>query len=158
MLGGQIVHSQIYRQIEAYLRDRRYKLTGARKEIIRIFTETREPLAVQDVHRQLCDTAADLASIYRSINLFCELGILTKLDFHDKQYRYELSDVFVPHHHHLICTNCGSIENIFEQCLPAGFEEQIHTRRGFEVTSHILEFYGVCESCATSSSSALPIG
>jgi Fur family ferric uptake transcriptional regulator len=120
--------------------------------MIRIFTKTGKPLTVQEVHQQFHDTTADLASIYRSINLFYDLGILIKLDFHDKQYRYELSDVFVPHHHHLICKQCGHIDNVFEQCLPGGFEEEIRRQCGFEVESHVLEFYGVCESCAESSS------
>lgn len=143
---------RVYRQIEEYLRKQRYKLTGARKEMIRIFDDAHKPLTVQEVHQRIHATSADLASIYRSINLFCELGILTKLDFHDKQYRYELSDAFVPHHHHLICTQCGDIANVFETCLLKGIEEKLRTQRGFAVESHILEFYGVCKSCADSSS------
>lgn len=146
------MYSEVCGQIEEFLRSQRYKLTNARKEMIRIFTKARKPLTVQEIHQRFHDTTADLASIYRSINLFCDLGILAKLDFHDKQYRYELSDVFVPHHHHLICKQCGNIDNVFEQCLPEGFEEKIHRQCGFEVESHILEFYGVCESCAESSS------
>jgi Fur family ferric uptake transcriptional regulator len=142
----------VYSQIEEYLRNRRYKLTGVRKEMIRIFDEAHKPLTVQEVHQRLHATTADIASIYRSINLFCELGILTKLDFHDKHYRYELSDAFVPHHHHLICTQCGDIANVFEPCLPEGLEEKLHAQRGFTVESHILEFYGLCESCVESSS------
>lgn len=139
-------------QIEEFLRSKRYKLTNARKELIRIFNDAEQPLTVQEVHQCLQHTTADLASIYRSINLFCELGILTKLDFHDKQYRYELSDAFVPHHHHLICKQCGHIANVFEPCLPEGLTEKIYKQRGFEVESHILEFYGICETCADSSS------
>ena len=139
-------------QVEKFLRGQRYKLTNARKEIIRIFHAARKPLTVQEVHQRLNETTADLASIYRSINLFCELGILTKLDFREKQYRYEFSDSFMPHHHHLICKQCGHIDNVFEQCLPKGFEQKIHTQCGFEVETHILEFYGLCEHCAESSS------
>lgn len=139
-------------QVEEFLRTRHYKLTGPRREIIRILNKSNRPLSVQEIHQQLSDTTADLASVYRTINLLCDLGVITKLDFHEKLYRYELSDAFAPHHHHLICRKCGSIENIFEQCLPKGFEKKIRQRSGFEVKSHILEFYGVCESCAESSS------
>ncbi len=140
--------SNMCTQVEEFLRSHRYKLTGARKEIIRILNESNRPLSVQEVHQQLNDTTADLASVYRTMNLLCELGVITKLDFQEKLYRYELSDAFVPHHHHLICKRCGSIENIFEPCLPKGFEEKIRKHSGFEVESHVLEFYGVCESCA----------
>jgi Fur family ferric uptake transcriptional regulator len=86
------------------------------------------------------------------VNLLCELGVITKLDFYEKLYRYELSDIFAPHHHHLICKKCGSIENVFEQCLPQELEEKIRQNSGFKVESHVLEFYGVCRACAAPSS------
>ncbi len=146
------MYAEVCGQIEAFLRTRRYKLTNARKAMIRILTQAGKPLTAQEVHQRFDDTTADLASIYRSINLFCELGILIKLDFHDNQYRYELSDTFVPHHHHLICTNCGDITNVFEPCLPKGIEETLRAHCGFAVQSHILEFYGICKTCADSSS------
>lgn len=140
-------------QVEEFLRERHFKLTGPRREVIRILHESRTPLSVQEVHQQLQDIKADLASVYRTINLLCELGVLTRLDFQEKLYRYELSAPFTPHHHHLICKKCGNIENVFEQCLPAGFEEKIRQRSGFEIESHILEFYGICETCAEQTTS-----
>ena len=138
-------------QVEEFLRSHQYKLTGARKEIIRILNTSDRPLSVQEVHQQLNDTTADLASVYRTINLLCDLGVITKLDFQEKLYRYELSDAFAQHHHHLICKQCGSVANVFEHCLPAGVEEQILKQQGFIVESHILEFYGVCRQCGGSS-------
>jgi Fur family ferric uptake transcriptional regulator len=138
-------------QVEEFLRRYRYKLTGARKEIIRILNASDRPLSVQEIHQQLNDNTADLASVYRTINLFCDLGVITKLDFQEKLYRYELSDAFTRHHHHLICKQCGSVANVFEQCLPAGVEEQIFKQEGFTVESHILEFYGICKECTHSS-------
>jgi Fur family ferric uptake transcriptional regulator len=139
-------------QVEEFLRIRRYKLTEPRKEIIRILNESNKPLSVQEIHQQFSDTKADLASVYRTVNLLCELGVITKLDFYEKLYRYELSDVFAPHHHHLICKKCGSIENVFDQCLPQELEEKIRQNSGFKVESHVLEFYGVCRACAALSS------
>ena len=141
------------RKVEKLLREHHYKLTGPRREVIRILNENSTPLSVQEVHQQFQGVKADLASVYRTINLFCELGVLKKLDFQEKLYRYELSDPFAPHHHHLICKKCGNIENIFDPCLPEGFEEKIRQRSGFEIESHILEFYGVCETCAEQSTS-----
>ncbi|MDY0091588.1 MAG: Fur family transcriptional regulator [Candidatus Vecturithrix sp.] len=135
-------------QVEKFLRERHYKLTGPRREVIRILNASCTPLSVQEVHQQFQAIKADLASVYRTINLLCELGVLTRLDFQEKLYRYELSDPFAPHHHHLICKKCGNVENVFEQCLPPGFEERIRQRSGFEIESHILEFYGLCETCA----------
>lgn len=134
-------------QVEEFLRQHQYKLTGARKEIIRIFNANDRPLSVQEIHQQLNDTTADLASVYRTINLLCDLGVLIRLDFQEKLYRYELSDAFVPHHHHLICKQCGNVANVFEPCLPDDIMKQILQQEGFMVESHILEFYGICKAC-----------
>jgi Fur family transcriptional regulator, ferric uptake regulator len=137
-------------QVEACLQRQHYKLTGARKEIIRILNDSTTPLSVQEIHHHLADTTADLASVYRTVNLLCDLGVVVKLEFQEKLYRYELSDAFVPHHHHVICKTCGRIENIFDPCLPEGLEQNIRQQFGFEVESHILEFYGVCANCSAS--------
>jgi len=134
-------------QVEQFLRNHQYKLTGVRKAIIRILNASNQPLRVQEIYQQLHDSKTDIASVYRTINLLCELGVVSKLEFQEKLYRYELSDQFVPHHHHLICRRCGLIENIFEQCLPPGFETIIQRHAGFRVESHVIEFYGICQAC-----------
>ena len=134
--------------IEVFLRQKGYKLTKSRREVIRIFRQAATPLSVSDVHQRLAETAADLASIYRTIHLLCDLGVITKLEFHEHTYRYELSDLFAPHHHHLICRNCGIIENLFNECLPVGLEEKILAQAGFQVESHVLEFFGTCRNCS----------
>jgi Fur family ferric uptake transcriptional regulator len=134
-------------QVEEFLRQRQYKLTGARKEIIRILNGSDRPLSIQEIHQQLNNTTADLASVYRTINLFCDLGVTTKSNFQEKLYRYELSDTFTRHHHHLICKQCGRVTNVFEHCLPDDVAEQILQQEGFTVESHILEFYGICKAC-----------
>ena len=137
-------------QVEEFLRRHRYKLTAPRREVIRILNESNKPLSVQEIHQQFREVKADLASVYRTINLLCELGIIVKLNFDENLYRYELSDTFAPHHHHLICKKCGCIENVFEACLPDGLEEKILEHSGFEVESHVLKFYGICRACAKS--------
>lgn len=134
-------------QVEEFLRQHQYKLTGPRREIIRILNANARPLSVQEIHQQLNETSADLASVYRTINLLCELGVLTRLEFQEKLYRYELSDAFTEHHHHLICKQCGHVENVFHYCLSDGVTEDILKQQGFMVESHILEFYGICKEC-----------
>jgi Fur family transcriptional regulator, ferric uptake regulator len=141
----------VYTQIEDYLRQHHYKLTGPRKAIIRVLNACHKPLGVQEIFDQIQDTRVDLASVYRTVNLLCELNVLVKLDFHDKLYRYELSDAFAAHHHHLICKKCGNIEDFADQCIPSGLEQTILCRSGFAVESHVLEFYGVCKECTPDS-------
>ena len=82
-----------------------------------------------------------LVTVYRTLRLFGELGIVRRLDLGDGA-RYELAE---DHHHHMICESCGDISE-FEECpldpelLPVG-------SYGFEVRAHSIEVYGRCAGC-----------
>ncbi len=143
-----MINIDICAQVEEFLRVRQYKLTAPRREIIRVLNGGQKPLSIQEIYQQMKERPADLASVYRTVNLLCELGVLLKLEFHEKCYRYELSETFTPHHHHAICRKCGEIENIFEECISQKAEERISRQAGFRIESHILEFYGICRECA----------
>lgn len=80
-----------------------------------------------------------MVTVYRTLDLFGELGLVRRLDLGDGA-RYELAD---DHHHHLICEECGTVAE-FEQC-------PLDLRRlpgsGFEVRAHSVEVYGRCSEC-----------
>lgn len=101
--------------------------------------------------RELVDSlegVIDRASVYRTVTLYEELGIVNRIQ-HGWKYRIELSDAFTPHHHHLTCQNCQRIVSFDE---PAGFEDMldaIATKHGFLPRSHNLEIYGLCPECQT---------
>lgn len=83
-------------------------------------------------------------SLYRELTLLMEQHIVQATDFGDGKQRFELVK---DHHHHLICTNCGRVED-----LPlAGdldiVERSLIRRRDFFTTSHRLEFFGLCKNC-----------
>jgi len=79
-------------------------------------------------------------TVYRSLALLLELGIVRRLDLGDGA-RYELAE---DHHHHMICESCGDISE-FDQCpLDPG---RLASRDGFEVRSHSVEVYGWCAAC-----------
>ena len=82
-----------------------------------------------------------LVTVYRTLDLFTELGVVRRLDLGDGP-RYELAE---DHHHHLICEDCGSVAE-FEQCpLDPGRLPQVSS--DFEVRAHSLEVYGTCTDC-----------
>lgn len=82
-----------------------------------------------------------LVTVYRTLDLFSELGIVRRLDLGDGA-RYELA---ADHHHHLICESCGGIEE-FDEC-PLD-PERLPIRSGFQVRAHSLEVYGRCAGCS----------
>jgi Fur family transcriptional regulator, ferric uptake regulator len=82
-----------------------------------------------------------MVTVYRTLDLFSELGLVRRLDLGDGA-RYELAE---DHHHHLICEDCGTVAE-FEQC-PLDVQRLPQIGRGFEVRAHSLEVYGRCSDC-----------
>jgi Fur family transcriptional regulator, ferric uptake regulator len=82
-----------------------------------------------------------MVTVYRTLDLFCRLGLVRRLDLGDGP-RYELAE---DHHHHLICEDCGSVAE-FEWC-PVDLQDPLLNGGGFEVRAHSLEVYGTCSAC-----------
>lgn len=83
-----------------------------------------------------------MVTVYRTLDLFGELGLVRRLDLGDGA-RYELAD---DHHHHLICEECGTVAE-FEQCPLDLRRLSSRLGRGFEVRAHSVEVYGRCSEC-----------
>lgn len=133
--------------IDSLLKDLKktgYKLTAPRKEILNILTSN--PLSAQEVAVVLKEKGfnTDLVTIYRTLELLNDLGIVRKIQFEDKIARFELT-VGQEHHHHLVCIKCGIIEDIVldEEAVTRQIEEESE----FKVQRHALEFFGFCKSC-----------
>ena len=88
-----------------------------------------------------------LATIYRTLQLFTDTGIIVKHDFDDGRSRYELkTDNDVHNHHHLICQVCGKIIEV-NMDLMDELEKEIEDEYDFEITNHIVKLYGHCKDC-----------
>jgi len=87
-----------------------------------------------------------IATIYRTLNIFEELGIVSKQEFTDQAYTYELIDPTHKHHDHIICTKCGKI--IEEECIPSSIlESELKEHYDFKLSSYSLRIYGICSDC-----------
>ncbi len=126
------------------LKQNGYRFTKPRQEIIKFLV--RYPLTVQEIFETLQKKkiAIDLASVYRTLELFVKMGIVNELELGDGKKRYELRDED-NHHHHLICNSCKKIEDIFlnEEMLM----KNIRNKSDYKIASHKLEFFGLCASC-----------
>src|SRR5689334_12510174 len=95
-------------------RERQYKLTSQRQIVLQAFLEhQQEHLSAEEVHNLLRQQSAEigLATVYRTLELLSELGVLQKMDFGDGRSRYEINETNTPHHHHhLICVACGKVK------------------------------------------------
>lgn len=87
----------------------------------------------------------DLATGYRIADAFVVAGIARKIELSQGRALYE---VFGEHHHHAVCTLCGTITDI-QACIPAGSSERAQKAAGFySINDHQLEFFGVCMDCS----------
>ena len=134
-------------RIYALLKGAGYRLTKPRRVVSRVLIGSHKPLSIEEIHVRLGDRSINRVSIYRTIQVFCVLGIARRLQFQEGFARYELADPFATHHHHFVCNRCGKVEDI-ETCPLAATERAIARRTRSRITSHSLEFYGVCGNCS----------
>jgi Fur family ferric uptake transcriptional regulator len=131
------------------LKDKEYKLTPQRQIILKAFFEkNRRHLSAEELYSIVKERYPEigLATVYRTLDLLAELGILQKMDFGDGKARFELNDEDVHHHHHLICLSCGKVQE-FQLDLLEPLEESIEQSTGFDIIDHRLKFYGYCSDC-----------
>lgn len=121
------------------------KATNTRVSVLSYFDHQAKPLDVDSIYEHINaeHEQADRATIYRVVEALYKKGIIIRLEFGEGKYRYELVG---DDHHHLICENCGKIEDISE-CNISDLEKDILKKKGFLVSRHSLEFYGTCKKC-----------
>jgi Fe2+ or Zn2+ uptake regulation protein len=84
------------------------------------------------------------ATVFRTLELFSELGLLERLDLPSGEHAYV---VCAPrHHHHVICSRCGRTTDVADVGLE-GVLQEASTRTGYQIDDHRLELYGLCPVC-----------
>lgn len=137
-------------RIKKQLHSHSYKLTPQREATVRVLLEREEDhLSAEDVYLLVKEKAPEigLATVYRTLELLSELKIVDKINFGDGVSRYDLRKEGAKHfHHHLVCIECGSVEEI-ENDLLEDVEKIVQTEWGFQVKDHRLTFHGICKNC-----------
>jgi Fur family zinc uptake transcriptional regulator len=126
------------------LKQKGYKFTGKREEMVRIFAKERRYLSAKEMLEYMQGDYPSLSfdTIYRNLNLFEELDILETTQLNGERI-FRLSCETDHHHHHLICTECGKTHKIDICPMDAILGEP----KGFKITGHKFEIYGSCEEC-----------
>ena len=126
--------------LKDHLAKHHLKLTRQREHILTEFLRT-EHVTAEQMYHQLSkrDPHIGLATIYRTLNLFCEAGLAQARHF-GTQTQYD-NVVHKGHHDHLICTLCDKIIE-FENCQIEELQEEVARQNGFTISTHKLELYG----------------
>jgi len=131
------------------LRRRKQRMTAQRELVLRSFLEAdADHLSAEEVYRKVVEKRQRIskATVYRTVDLLAEVGILRKIVFRDGVIRYEIAEGGKHHHHHLICSECGKVTE-FSMDLLENLEDVIEKKTGFRINDHQLKFYGLCPSC-----------
>ncbi|MFK7744154.1 MAG: Fur family transcriptional regulator [Roseobacter sp.] len=118
------------------------RMTGQRRVIAQVLEDSDDHPDVEELYARASgiDSGISLATVYRTVKLFEEAGILDKLEFGDGRARYE--DAERDHHDHLIDINSGEVIEFVDPDIEE-LQERIAKKLGYELRGHRLELYGV---------------
>lgn len=118
------------------------RMTGQRRTIAQVISDSDDHPDVEELYTRASalDAGISIATVYRTVKLFEEAGILEKVDFGDGRARYE--DAERDHHDHLIDMNSGEVIEFVDAEIEE-LQEKIAAKLGYELRGHRLELYGV---------------
>ena len=128
--------------LEALCTERGLRITEQRRVIARVLSESEDHPDVEQLHRRASaiDPKISIATVYRTVRLFEDAGILDRHDFGDGRSRYEATPE--AHHDHLIDVETGRVVEFVDPELEA-LQRQIAERLGYRLVDHRMELYGV---------------
>ena len=138
-------------QIRSRLDSHEVRYTSGRRLVISALESADGPRSAAELHSEL-GSNLPLSSLYRSLAVMAKAGVLDQHNGTKGLTRYELAEWLQGHHHHLVCLECGSVEDVE---LPGRLEGQlvglisdITSDSSFEAAGHSLEIDGRCQKCA----------
>jgi len=136
--------------IEARLRAREVRYTSARRTVIAAFATAAGPRSAGELFLDM-EGIVPLSSLYRTLNVLEDAGVVVPHFGSKGLTRYELADWIAGHHHHLVCTVCGAVQDVD---IPAEMESRVREVVGelarlvdFIPLDHTLEIEGRCSEC-----------
>jgi len=127
----------------------RQRYTGGRRELVTLLLGAGRPLSIAELLR--ADEGWSQSSLYRNLGVLESCGIVTRLPSTDGVARFEVAEELSRHHHHLVCSGCGRLDDVD---LPPRVEATLHAvtaeagqALGYAVDEHRLELIGRCADC-----------
>ena len=127
--------------IEKKCIDKDVKLTDQRKIIAKVMSESNDHPDVDELYKRVSkiDSKISIATVYRTVKLFEEAGIVAKHDFKGNKARYEQTTL--DHHDHLIDINTGEITEFVNEDIEK-LQKKVAEKLGYKLVDHRLELYG----------------
>ena len=135
--------ASVAEQILGTLEERGYRSTAPRRALAAAIGEQQRHFTAEGLRQQL-QSNLGRATVFRTLKILVEAGVLCRVLLEDGDLHYQLSHR--GHHHHLLCVHCGSSQDL----TGCDIEEVLvstSSTYGFELTGHWLEVYGRCREC-----------
>lgn len=128
------------------LKEKGFRITRARKAIVSVFVNVSDPISVLEIQKQLNKRKMliNKSTIYREVQFLLRAKIIHEIKLTNREMNYELNGR--DHHHHLVCENCGTIEDV-SISNEKKIMESLQGKIAFHIKTHSLEFYGLCHNC-----------
>jgi len=127
----------------------RQRYTGGRRALVSTLLGAGRPLTIAELLRT--DEGWSQSSLYRNLSVLESCGVVARLPSTDGTARFEVAEELSRHHHHLVCSGCGRLDDVD---LPPRVEATLHDvtakageALGYEVDEHRLELIGRCSDC-----------
>jgi Fur family ferric uptake transcriptional regulator len=148
-VSGRRRRSELDELVAARLRGAGQRVTAPRNALVDALARAKRPLTIPELQRRAPDLAT--SSAYRNLGVLEDVGVVHRIVTNGDHARYELAEDLTEHHHHLICSACGSVEDVpassrLEESVARAAAE-IARSTGFHTQQHRVDLVGLCTRC-----------
>ncbi len=139
--------TEIMEEAAHVLRDAGFRATTTRIQLLLLLEKAGTPLSIQKIEELWNGDAPDITTLYRSLTDLSAAGIVRRMDLNTGIAHFEYTPSR-PHHHHIVCSDCGKVEEL-AYCALGGLENKLalESKHFKSIYSHNLEFFGHCSAC-----------
>jgi Fur family ferric uptake transcriptional regulator len=144
-----VAASDIAHHVATKLAEIGQRFTAGRRDIVSALTGAQRPLSIPEILKATSGLAQ--SSAYRNLSVLENAGVVVRVITTDEWARYELSEDLTGHHHHMVCSKCGAVDDVripdaIEHDLDAALA-RVAAQAGFVMAHHRLDVVGVCKAC-----------
>lgn len=148
MTYKDIDYPSLLENFKALLKSNGLKYTLQREHILKVLYKSTKHLTPELLYNEIKMEAPELnigiATIYRTLSLLEDAGLVTSISLDKQGKKYELADK--EHHDHMICIKCGKIIEFMDQEIEER-QKKIAHKHQFKMTDHSMQIYGLCSKC-----------
>ncbi len=137
-----MVASQFRPDLMSVIEDMGYRITQPRRDVVKLLETKPDGFGAEEINAALPDVGR--ATVYRTIRLLLDIGVICKLVMRDGSTKYSLARV--EHHHHLVCVRCGTVEEFLDSTIER-LVRAIGAEVSGEILGHRIEFDVICKTC-----------